>query len=720
MSRRWTRRLAALPAGLLGLLLLFSAPASADSTVAPPGSGTSEEVGLQALGLGTQTVYGVSDSVDVYFPRPVTALAATGNFVHIFFAHSPLLHAGDSSVTILVNNNPITALPLNDSNVNAAEAIVEIPAQFMHSDQVNLVSARFQMRTNFGQCDPQSHGLYARLDRQTFIHYQLATNLLNGRTTGLETYPFPLISSAAGVAERPLLALPPSPRAGELAAALQVIGSLGQRSNGEVLPVVVTSDHLARVKAAQATAIVVGAWDRMPLAGAILAAASFKADGDGYRAADGARAGNADGLIVEEPAPWDPSREVLFVTGSGDAGVAKAAAALASQGSIAMAGSYAVVRSLTTTTDNQPANGTAQPGRAVSLASLGRDDIEIAGVGDHSSTVSFIAPPVDRAGFGFVNLVISHSALLSNGNSAVTAQVNGNRVGTVLLDAANEQGAPLQFRFSGLLLRPGVNTLTLSAGVAVSGGNSSCVLPNDDQLWVSFSRGSTLQLPGRSAPGVPALETLPYPFLDAADQGVARLVLADDSEPVLTAAAGTVAALGSRAVNTPGALDVVYLKDLKDAGGGDRNLIIIGVSGSDERLAIVGRKLRVQVGPGSIQVQSPALGIDGQLLNEGSLGVIEELPVPGSNGHSAIWLSATRPEMLPIAVRALYDRGLSGVVVTVDQAGRTRTFQLPGASTAALEALEVRIVRFALLALAVGALVLVGVQIWRPREREET
>jgi len=713
------RRLVLVPAALLGWLLLAATPTFADTTVTPPVSGTSEEVGLQALGLGTQTVYGTSDSVDVYFPRPVTALAPAGNFVHLYYAHSPLLRAGDSSVTILVNGNPITAIPLDETNASAAEAIVPIPTQFMHSDQVNLVSARFQMRNNFGVCDPQSHGLYARLDRQSFIHYQLATRLLNGRTTGLETYPFPLLSSAAGVAERPLLALPPAPRSAEIAAALRVVGSLGQRSNGEVLPIAITRDHLARLTEAQATAIVVGAWDRVPVAGAILAAAGFKADGDGFKAADGTRAGSSDGLIIEEPAPWNPSREVLFVTGGGDAGIAKAAAALAGQGNIAMAGSYAVIRSLTTTADNQPANGTALPGRAVSLASLGRDDIEIAGVGEHSSTVTFIAPPVDHNGFGFVNLVISHSALLSNGNSAVTAQVNGNRVGTVLLDVANEQGAPLQFRFSGLLLRPGVNTLTLSAGVAVNGGKNSCVLPSDDQLWVSFSRGSTLQLPGRSAPGVPALETLPYPFLDASDQGVSRIVLADDSEPVIGAAAGTIAALGSRAVNTPGSLDVVFVKDLRDASGGDRNLIIIGVSGADERLSGVGRRLRVQVSPGSIQVQSPALGIDGQLLNEGALGVIEELPVPGSNGHSALWVNATRPEMLPIAVRALYDRGLSGVVVTVDQAGRTRSFQVPAASLAALEAVETRVVRILLLLLALAGLAIVTIQIVRPRERGE-
>ena len=390
--------------------------------------------------------------------------------------------------------------------------------------------------------------------------------------------------------------------------------------------------------------------------------------------------------------------------------------ALASQGNIAMAGSYAVVRSLTTTIENQTANGTAVPGKAVSLASLGRDDIEIASVGDHSSTVTFIAPPIDRSGFGFLNLVISHSALLSNGNSAVTALVNGNRVGTVLLDAANEQDAPLQFRFSGLLLRPGVNTLTLGSGVAVVGAANSCILPNDDQLWVSFSRGSTLQLPGRAAPGIPALETLPYPFLDAPEQGPARMVLVDDSEPVIAAAAGTLAALGSRAVNTPGVLDVVFLKDLKDASGGDHNLIIIGVSGADARLAGVGRRLRVQVSPGSIQVRSPSLGIDGQLLNEGSLGVIEELPVPGSNGHSALWVNATRPEMLPVTVRALYDRGLNGVVVTVDQAGRTRSFMVPGAPVATPEAFEARIVRVILLGLALTGLGLVAFQILPPRE----
>src|SRR5438128_2597819 len=83
---------------------LPAAAADASPTVA-------QELTLDGLGIGSQTVYGAHGAVEVTFPAAATDVALAGNYVRVFFSHSGDVAAG-SSMLIAVNGQPLLTLPL--------------------------------------------------------------------------------------------------------------------------------------------------------------------------------------------------------------------------------------------------------------------------------------------------------------------------------------------------------------------------------------------------------------------------------------------------------------------------------------------------------------------------------------------------------------------------------------------------------------------------------
>jgi hypothetical protein len=298
---------------------------------------------------------------------------------------------------------------------------------------------------------------------------------------------------------------------------------------------------------------------------------------------------------------------------------------------------------------------------------------------------------VDPQASGDIEMAVSHSSLAPVKRSMLSIELNGSVAGSALLDRSNENQARIHLRLPGGLFHPGRNTLVFDFTLA-----------GDDSSWIELGPAVSLRLPAGPS-GQPGLELLPYPVFD--DPGGVRLVLAEAADPVLTAAARFVAALGSRSTVLP-ELSAMFATEAAEAALSGSSLVIVGVSTQSPTADRISRLLHRPAMPAGLT------GGPGQ-----SFGVVQELAAAGPRTHSVLWVDGTNAAALSLAGEALYRGALSGSAVSIDASRHVRAFaqDLGRGEPAAVTAVKI------LIALTAGLLVLVLVVAWHawpPRTEE--
>src|SRR5215469_16606106 len=355
----------------------MAAASAAQAAVPDTPAGVAQEVTLDGLGIGSQTVYGARGAVEVTFPAAAADIAQAGNFVRVFFSHSVDVTTG-SSMLIAVDGQPLLTVPLGPSTAGGGVVEARIPTTLLAPRGPNRLQVRFAL-------DGPAATLYGRIDGETTLHYELAPS-----STGLpqlEEYPYSLL--AAGATKPALgLVLPASPSARDLAAAFRVLGDLGRRAASQhVRPRVVTTDQGSWLAAGGVSAVLVGTLGALPAAPPVLLGAGWRQIGNAWTAPDGRVLGSDQGLVLAAVSPWDHRTALLLVTGGTPSAVDRAAAALISGGG-ALAGQYVIVSAAS------PTEPTGPP-RTIHISVLSPRDLASFGAGRYRATVGFTAPAVD-------------------------------------------------------------------------------------------------------------------------------------------------------------------------------------------------------------------------------------------------------------------------------------------------------------------------------------
>jgi cellulose synthase subunit len=652
------------------------------SSQAPPALESAQEISLGALGMGSQAVQGGSGSVGVFVPPPAGPLAGAGSFVRVFFAHSPLLDASASTLTVAVNGQPLSAVRLDGSNAEGSAFEARVSGSTLHADRPNLLQARFELRIAGAPAtgDPAA---YARLEPQTLLHYQLYGPPGSRPPPRLESYPFPFASRTGGT--RLGLVLPQPAARSDLQAALRLALDLGRRTLTQQLqPEVVSTGAADWLRSSGQPAILVGTIGRQPLAERALRAAGFTGSATGWTAPDGAPLSPADGVLAASTSPFDGQSPLLFAGGFTDEGLSRALDALLGARGRLPAGAYAVLRE---------AGAAAVPeafvraGGTASLDELTLDAPPPDGAGSRLLSVPFATAPVDPGRSGWLELRF-RGALPTAPAAAVGLFLNGQQPVGGASRASTAQETVIRQSFSGALLRPGLNTFAVRIP---AGAGAPPVLS-----------GGRLQLPPAPLPGT-SLELLPAPLFS--DPRGVLVVLARLDDPVLSAAARGLAALGSRGGLVP-SLAVLEASAFDERTLDRGGLVAIGGSGGSQRLERLRREL-----PGAGRVPEAIARVEKQALPGPSAG-----STPA--GRYALWVEGGSPALLQSAAAALYRHPLPGAAATVDAAGRLQALQAAGASRPAQDPPEaLRLVVPALaLAAAAATLLALGWQLQRPLE----
>lgn len=638
------------------------------------GAEPAQEITLETLGIGPQVVQGGSGSVEVLLPAPAGPLAAAGSFTRVVFAHSPLLDASASSLTLAVNGQPLTSVRLDGSNADASAVEVRAPGSALHGDRPNLLQARFELKLGGGSAtgDPAA---YARLEPQTLLHYQLYGPPGSRPPPRLESYPFPFASRAgdSGVG----FVLPRPVTEADAQAALRLAADLGKRVLVQPpQPEVVSAGSADWLRTAARPAVLVGTIGRLPLAESVLQAAGFGGSPGGWRAPDGRQLRPTDGVLAAVTSPFDGQSPLLLVTGFTDEGLARAAAALSGAAGPLPPGSYAVVGEAV----GRPAAAAGTwptPDGDVPLDGIASEGGASAGSGSRLLVLPFAAPAVDAGRSGWMEVRSS--------GTAPEVALNGRPLAA---------GTAPRRPYSGSLLRPGLNNLSLR--FAAQAGSAATFL------------GGSLRLPPAPVPGA-ALETLPEPLLS--DQGGLVVALARLEDGVLGAALRAFFAFGARggSVTRPLRVKEASAFDSRSLGGGS-SLVAVGGSAGNRQLEQLRGRLRAAW-------QDPGSG-------DGALVALEALPgqVAGlRRPHFQLWIDGSSPLLLQAAATVLSRPALAGSAVRLDASGRIQILAGTDVSPAPA-ARPAGVVPGLLLAgigvLAFGAILLgLGWQLCRPLER---
>ena len=665
----------------------FKAPSSLQSGVGPPvpvaerSLESAEEISLGALGLPSQPVYGPLGTVAIAIPAPLGTLSASGSFAQLFFMHSPNLAAPASTVTIAVNGMPIATLPLDNLTADGGTFDAMVPAFLLKPGAPNLLEARFALQPSTGM-DPST--AYARLDPQTFLHYQLFGPPGSRAQVELGSYPFPLLGRGGQGDQAALgVILPRQADAGELGSAFRLVADLGRRAYlQELVPQVVTSDPTEWVQSASTPALLVGKLDRLPLAEDLLRAAGFS-PGSAWSGPAGERIGRSDGLVVPVLSPWDGRTPLLLVSGGTDEALAGAVQALTSPGRPPPSGRYLIVPSGTP----QPAAVTTAP---IDQVILGQPDaaLQALGAGSHSIDLPLLLPPLDAGPGALLELSLSHAPVDTAGASWLSLRLNGAVLAQVPLDGSNEHDGMVRARASGTLVRPGLNRLSLEFRLAADGSGSP---PLKDRPWARVAAGARLVLPAPTS-RQDALQSAPGSMFDH-PAGV-LVAVENRDERWLSAASRALAALGSRAVAIP-PIETAEPGDLRPSSLHGRDLIAIG-AGAASALG------RIGVGPPGAARTADS-------------GLVYVRPLPFLSSRQVLGVDTQSPDIVAAAARALYRHSLRGAAVGLNLEGRSWSLQADSRGGGVVEAAPAPLQ--ALIAAAMAAILLaLGCQVLRPRD----
>jgi hypothetical protein len=632
-----------------------------------------QELTLDSLGMGAQTVYGSSGVMEIYFPAPVAQLASSGSFVRLFFSYSSNLVDGSGAV-ITMNGQP---LPLHNpvplSNSTAPGGLTEYPIgpELLSDKAPNRLRIQFTMRSA-AQPPPSTNDLFGRLDGRTLMHYQLA-GPGGGRPAGLETYPFSLLPTTEQ--DRTVgVVVPTQPSMEEAGSALRVLADLGYRA-GLRRPnaTLVSDDGSGWLAAGGHPAVVVGRFDRLPEQ--LQSTSGWKKVDRGLTGPGGRAAGQDDGVVAAATSPWDHETPIVMVTGASDTALAKATAALVRSSRVPLSSDVTVASKAET---DPPTTIQSVP---VNLSTP--QDVGATSPTRYRSAVPFAAPPVDAEGTTQLELRLPSLRGSSLKPNFLAVELDGQRIGGTTIDPNAGDGRSLEFDFPGRMLRPGNNVLTIDYQLQAPGPRPAA----GGTTGAGSNVTGSLTLP-RPPFQSSDLRSLPYPFFQKTSAQRTLVAVTDGSPATLGAAGDAMLSLGTRSAAPPPRVAIVVRPGTLPASS---DAIVVGVPPASGDLARLARTLPLPVAE--------------------SVGSLQQVSTPGGGGL-VLWVGGGK-DTLGAAARALAGE-LRGQAVTVDGSGHIRAAPV-SAAPATTRAAGLGLPKlFAVLAGILLALIL-GVQLVRPR-----
>jgi hypothetical protein len=307
----------------------------------------SGDMTLADLGYEDGIIWGGSpQQVDYLFDVPGWQLTDEAT-IDLYFSHSQRIDYQDSGLTVLLNKNPVASVALDDKNSDEGLIHISLANADIRTGE-NRLTVSVDMSLP-GECAAlQSEQAWLRIKNTSRIFLPHNPNTTLKLALDYLPYPFQVNPSLTDL----MFALPGTPTAGELEAALRLAASLGDSAAGKtIVPVVVTGDdlplqdlrdyHIIAVGRPSRNALIQGINSQLPqpfLPGSD--EIEQRIDDVVFRLPPGVDLG----YLQLVPSPWNEARALLAVTGTTENGLNWAVDIMSYRTGALKSGNLAVIR----------------------------------------------------------------------------------------------------------------------------------------------------------------------------------------------------------------------------------------------------------------------------------------------------------------------------------------------------------------------------------------
>ncbi len=516
-----------------------------------------DKITFSQIYSGTRSLRGPQESTSMGFHLPAHWAAPTGGQIDLTFTmllfgsglaetYNPYFK---SVVNISLNNTLIGSAIVDKEGVQTVSYPIPVEAwQAVKADGINDIT--IELITN-DQCGGAS---IMTIDSSSILTIPHETTL---PMTDLRALPWPFYQNTF-YPDAAVLVLPDSPTPGDLKAAVTVAAGFGRFTSGEMQLTTVTASTLTEQIEDTSSLVFIGKADNFKQ----LQDVTWPQQPEGIVA--------DDGLLQMVVSPWNPAKVLLWVSGTNDAGIVKAAEAFSS-GEIRTGVDASIAVVTETRTGNIPDTTVID----LTLAELGYEEEYRQGEGGSTVEYEFTLPYKQSANDdGFIELIYVNSALLDFARSGFTINVNDQAIGSGRFTERSTNQSTTTITIPEGVIQPGKNRITILESLRFP---DSCARPLNNDLWAIIRPESALHIPiGPAEAGLETLDLRAYPDVFSPTLDTLAFVV-DPSDPLSWRIALDVAYdIGQKTQGTRINPELAFAGDISKKLRSERSLLLIG------------------------------------------------------------------------------------------------------------------------------------------------
>ncbi|MGV3615037.1 MAG: cellulose biosynthesis cyclic di-GMP-binding regulatory protein BcsB [Fimbriimonas sp.] len=556
-----------------------------------------------------------------------------GAFVELYYNSSTTLIKGQGSLTVLVNNVPVSSRKLADGTTGPWK--VEIPLERLKQgfNELRIVS---RQRSLDGPCqDLDNLANWVRFGKQSRLHLVREDR----PTFPLASYPFPYLDNLETNPVRATWMLPAQATDKQISELLEMASDWGRKETIRPLPIRVATTS-------GGPAVLLG-------------------NSPTWQQPESATLGENEGLLKNFSRTGRPGASQLVVAGNGDGGVARARETLTHPEMVEqISGTWARIV-------QDPAQDPARPTTKIgtfTLTDLGYPQITLSGAFHQRATITIQRPiRADLGKESYIKFRFRHSASLNPLRSILSIFLNGTPIASARLDPGNANDGTITARIPVEELAKSKWVLELAAYHDLAAVD--CSKTYDDVAWTVIQGESAIELVNGSLAGRPYLDS--FPFLvgkNGLPPEKAVMSLSQGASETQLSVAAVLAARAAQVNRTP----LNWEARTAALPDGDRSSITIGYFNEASRFSTIANDLLVAPTDGGKFKVDPKIRLLGNVQDGGA--ILQAIRAPGSKDAVMYVLLAADDNALRQFAQVLNNPEksiqMTGEVVVVTRDGR--------------------------------------------------
>lgn len=356
------------------------------------------------------------------------------------------------------------------------------------------------------------------------------------------------------------------------------------------------------------------------------------------------------GILQIIHSPYNENNTILVVSGNSNDAVVKAAQGLSFDTILTNAGAnVALVSSIEEIAE------TANFIKPTSdFRSIGFETILFNQVGYNSHDYEFFINPdqiIEYSGEIYIDLAITHSALISYDKSRLSIRINGLPIGSIPLNNTTYNQEFTRFKIPGTALKARKNVLSVEANLSP---NEECVGNIPDDIWLSIGSNSIFQLPliTTTSSSLQLLKDYPFPAAISLTLDNTVFVLAKDNQESWQIALSLAADLGAQKAGKLLVPQVIFDTEVDLDSLTDKNVIAIGLTDNEAIQSLLENRVsNTEMGSSNLT----QFAVDFYQPDEVDLGYLHLIQSSEDNNEITFSILGTSNAGLEIAYNVLSD-----------------------------------------------------------------